>query len=784
MSEGANRGGRNLTPVPHGGNQMVPVEAPVDEQRDDETIDLRQLWITIVKRKWIVISVAAIMLITAVLATILTIPTYRSTATVEISHEGARILRIEDFEAGPRGWQGVEEFRQTQREILSGRRLAEAVVRNQEVENHPELTGELRQRSILGELRALPRTLLSPLRSSENGAVANPNLSEEQRREQQIRRAAARLRGMVSVNPRENSSLFNIQVSSFDPEFAARMANAVVEEYTRMTMQRRYEAGSEAREFLDEQLGEMRISLERSDQALSDFAHDNQIADLDERLDMAKQSLRQLNGRLIEVENDLVQYQTYQRQIENGRVDSLEPIVNNENIQRYEERLDEARLEYDSLSQQFMEDYPALVDARQRMDSLRSQIEQERQRAINRITERYENLQIERDDLQHAVDERESRILALNQRAVQYNILSRELETNRELYDGMLQRMKEIGLTAGLQENNVSMVDQAIPAGSPYMPNMSRNLGIALMLGLMIGVGLALLLEFLDNTVRRIEDLERLADRPVLGLVPLVKLREHKKKLPRSGKDDRRVSHYSAEQPRSAVSEAFRSLRTSLMFSTPEGMPRTLLITSPGPGDGKTTSAINLATVMAQNGSRVLLIDADLRKPKMHRDFKIPQTPGLTNRIARANGGHADQVAIHPTEVDNLYVMPSGTPAPNPAEMLSSKRMEKILHKAGQVFDYIIVDTAPIIGLADSVILSRMVDGVLLVTASGSTGKDNVRSAVKRLRQVQAPLVGMVLNAVDMESPDYAYYSAYYYNYSSDAEDQDTGKAKALTRIA
>ena len=373
--------------------------------------------------------------------------------------------------------------------------------------------------------------------------------------------------------------------------------------------------------------------------------------------------------------------------------------------------------------------------------------------------------------------------MALNEQAVQYNILRREHETNRELYDGLLQRMKEIGVAAGVQENTIAVIDEALQPGGPFKPNLGRNLSIAIALGLLAGVALALILEFFDSTIRRTEDIEALTGRPVLGLVPMVKAKQMRADNPAMHLPDRAVGHYSAKHPKSSVSEAFRSLRTSLMFSTPEGMPKTILVTSPGPGDGKTTTAINLATVMAQNGSRVLLIDGDLRKPRLHRDFGKPQSPGLTNRIAGTQSEGNETASIFSTDVEGLFVMPSGNQAPNPAELLSSERMTRIIAMNARAFDHVIIDTAPILGLADSMVLSRLVDGVIVVASAGKTAKDNIKTSMRRLMQVRAPLLGVVLNAVDLDSPDYAYYSSYYYNYESDDESdaaEGAGQPKAL----
>jgi capsular exopolysaccharide synthesis family protein len=781
MSEQPESHGRHLKRIDGTSSAMAQYDPYQSTSTDlEETIDIMELWRSVLKRKWVVLSILVIFLATATLASWLTIPVYRATAVVQINHETANILRIEDFEAAPRSWQGVEQFYQTQYEILQGRQLAEDVVERLEIWDHPELSGEIRQRSLLGEIQALPRRLMAIFNRREATNLNRQSPSEEQMRAMAIRRAGAFLRSKISVSPRPQSRLVNVSVSSFDPAFAARLANGVVAEYIRSTMQRRYDAGQEAREFLQGQLEEMRIALERADQNLLDFAQENGVADLQDRIDMSNDALRNLNTRLAEAEADLVQIGAFQSLINQGRGDAIRPVVNDGQIQALENQKASLATEYASLSQRFRDDYQAIVELQSRIAEIDTQITERQQDIVDDVLAEYSNLGAEITALQTAVEEREASVLALSQQGVQYNILRREFETNRGLYDGMLQRLREIGVASGAQENNIALIDSALRPGRAYLPNTQRNLLMALALGLAVGVGVALILEFLDTTIRRTDDVEKLVGRPVLGLIPMVKLREQKQKSGATQKlQDRAVSHYSELHPKSAVSEAFRSLRTSLMFSTPQGMPKTILVTSPGPGDGKTTNTINLATVMAQNGARVLVIDADLRKPRLHRDFGIPHAPGLTNRIAGSQSTTTEQSAIVPTSVENLFIMPSGNQAPNPAEMLSSERMRKIVSMASRAFDHVIIDSAPVLGLADALILSRLVDGVVMVVGAGKTAKDSIKVSTRRMAQVQAPLLGVVMNQVDLDSPDYAYYTQYYYNYTGgelNAEPDDPPK--------
>lgn len=761
--------GRHLQPVDVGSGQMAPFDPYQAAFEDEDAIDLREYWRMLVKRKWVVISFLIIVTVAALLSTLLMVPEYRSTATVQVSPDSARIFGYEDFAAEPRA--GAKEFYATQYDILRSRSLAEGIIKSRDLVSHPELTGEASQRGLVAEFRNLGGIVFG-----SGGGSADSARNERQR----LRTAVRNFRSKVEISPVQNSQLVKVGFVSFDPEFAREMANALVDEYTQSTMQRRYDAGADAREFLESQLDEMRVALERSDQALMDFAEENQIANLDERRDMAAEGLRQLNSRLNDVNADLLNLEAWRDQIRTGEIQYLEPVQSDEQIRELQAELAAVNTEYASLSERFMEGYPTMVELRERIDRLRQELDERRQAIAANILSRYNTLLNRQERLEQAIEDREQAIMDLNQRSVQYNILQREYETNNELYDGLLQRMKEIGVAAGAQENNIAVIDPAVAPASPFKPNLPLNMALALVLGLFGGCGLAILLEYLDRTVRATEELEQLMGRPMLGLVPLVKVREKRKSDRGLKQPERAVGHYSARYPSSSVSEAFRSLRTSLMFSSIGGMPATLLMTSPGPGDGKTTAAINLATVLAQNGERVLLIDADLRKPRLHRDFGMPREPGLTNRIARLHAeGGKDPSVIQRTDVENLFFMPSGTHTPNPAEMLGSPRMTEILGKYVKVFDRIVIDTAPVLGLADSLVMSKQVDGVLMVVAAGNTGKDSVKAAMKRMNQVGAPVLGGVLNAVDLESPDYSYYSSYYYNYEDD--DGAAGRKGLLT---
>ena len=795
MTEGQdkNSGRRqaHLQPVTPGNQQLATYDPLLSSQSQssEEVISVHELWLVFLKRKWVVISIALIFVIGSFLSTSLTVPEYRATAQVQITPQLTRVLAIDEFDFSQRAGRMFDEYRATQLQLLRSTELNQRVVRNASLYEYPELRGEIRQRSMTGELMTLARTLRTSATSAFDRSANGVAPETAARTTDPVPRAAAILRSRIEVQPVRDTHLVNISVIGFDPRFAAHAANALVAEYVQDAMRRRMDAGGDAREFLASQLSDMRITLERSDQALMEFARENQIADLSERMASQQRALQQINARMSEVQRELVRVNAWQSLIDQGRISSLEPVTQSDVVRSLDNRLLEARTQLRQLQTQFNENVPEIREARQMLAGLEEEREQIIERIVNEIEGRRDSLLAEQASLAQAVREQENSLLALNERSVQYNILRREFETSRQLHDGLLQRMKEIGVASGAQENNIAIIEQARVPGAPFRPNMQRSLLTGLVMGLAVGLGLAMMLEFLDRSIRTIEDIERLVDRPVLGMIPLVKLRTRdgvrRKRRPKVVEQpEQSISHYSAVHTSSPVSEAFRSLRTSLNFSTAEGMPRMLMITSSMVGEGKTTSAINLATVLAQNGARVLLIDSDLRKPRVHREFNRPRSPGLTNRIASFESKAEEDSAICPTHVPGLFIMPAGHSTPNPAELLNSPRLQKILESCRRLFDHIIIDAPPILGLADSLILSRQVDGVVLVVKAGETSRENFKISMKRLGQVQAPVLGLVLNAVDLDNPQYAYYAAYYYNYQDNSEnepEENLPRARAAT---
>jgi len=357
--------------------------------------------------------------------------------------------------------------------------------------------------------------------------------------------------------------------------------------------------------------------------------------------------------------------------------------------------------------------------------------------------------------------------MEMKEQGIQYNILKREADTNKELYKGLLQRMKEAGVSAGLTVSNIQVVDQAeIPTGS-YKPNKKLNLLLAAVVGLFLGIGLAFFFEYLDNTVKSPEDVEQLIRLPSFGMVPEISY-ERKKRLAKASYPVELVTH---GHPKSILSEAYRNIRTSILLSFSEKPPKKIVITSPNPSEGKTTTVINTAIALSQTGAQVLIIDGDMRHPRIHKIFNEENGAGLSNFLS---GNSPLDSIIKKTEVPNLYYIPSGPIPPNPSELIGSKLFKVMMDSLGKKFDHIVLDSPPALGFADSVILSTTVDGVILVVLGGKTPRETLQRAKEVLHQVNAKILGVVINRVDIHRSGYGYYYyRYHYYYGKDGKKKE-----------
>src|SRR5581483_680516 len=437
----------------------------------------------------------------------------------------------------------------------------------------------------------------------------------------------------------------------------------------------------------------------------------------------------------------------------------------------------ELKIQAAELNTQFGPAYPKLTQLNNQLKEIDIQIQAEMKKIASKVRGQYTTA-LQRENMLHdALEKQKQEANKLNESAIQYTLLKRDVDTNRQLYEGLLQKMKEAGVSAGLKSNNFRIVDSARPQQSPIEPNIPRNLMFAVILGLASGIGLAFMLEGLDNTVRTTEQAQVISGLASLGMIPLGS------KSAREGPNPKRLVIATSKEavelvtqvrPQSQMAESYRALRTSLLLSNLGAPPKVVMVTSALPQEGKTTTSINTAVVLAQKGVRVLLIAADMRRPSIHKTLGMGPHSGLSNVLT---GSIPLEKAITSTTVlPNLFVLPAGTPPPNPAELLASANMREVLAQLREQYDHIVIDTPPTLSVTDAVVLSPRADAVILVIRSGQTTKQALRRSRDVLMQVSAKVVGVLLNAVDLSSPDYYYYYEYQGKYARYYREEDSSE--------
>ncbi len=713
-----------------------------DEVEDELT--LRDVWNILVKRRWTVLGCTALVTIIALITALLETPLYRSNATLQIETSSLRIVNMEGVEAVDTSY----DFMGTQIELLKSRALAERAVRQLGL-----VSDEAFQRAI-----STPggiRSVIALFRGKEPKQAASTEPLD-------VREASAvdQVMNNRAVDVVLNSQLVRVSFVSPDPKVSQKVANGLAQAFMEANLSRREDNSKYARTFLEDRLAQLKLKLEDSERAQIQFAQQQRLASVDQNTSLASKNLEQLNDALGTATTERIRAESRWRQAEAAGGVSADAMKSPLLDKLRQLRVD-LKSEYESKRATFKPEYPEMLALARRIVEVETRIKDEAGQYANAARAEYESARANENLLREQVAALQSELLDLQGRSVKFNILKRESDTNRQLYDALLQRYKEIGVAGGATTNNVSLVDGALP-GYRFEPDIRRRTVIGLLLGLLLSFGLAFLLERLDETIKTPEDIERHLHLPVIGIVPKIA-------------DE--VIESAATDPRSSFSEAYRSLRTGLQYATESGAPRVLLITSALAGEGKTTTAVMLARKFAQLGVKVLLIDADLRRPSLHTRLNLDNEPGLSDYLS----GQAEATLIfRPTTEDNLTVVTSGGTPPNPAELLSAARFRSLLTEAVQTYDQIIIDGPPLLGLADAPIIANAADGTLIAIEAGNARIGVLRGALKRLFAVRARIAGALLVKYDPRAAGEGYGYGYGYSdyYHRNAEGSDARRLK------
>jgi len=741
---------------------------------EEGRVDLLGYWHIIRKRLALVIGVVFAVVMLTTIYEFMQTPLYTAEATILLKPGTPQIMEGGSSQQEQEmDWDSdlYENFQKTQYEILRSRSLAAYVIRAENLEQNSAFMGPKPQPGLIeSALASVSRWL-----NHTNGRKARPLPAELEGVHNGV--PAGRIDaylGGLRIAPVADTDLVTIAYVSTDKNLAAKLANAHAHGYIRLGIELRSQSNEEAENFLKERLSELKDSLEKSEIAVNDYRRAKGIIpglmSLDGKETVVLDRVSELSRDLTAAQVERIGLEAQVQLINSRKYDSMPAVMSDASVQSVQTQLNSLDADYASMANKFKPDYPPMMQMEAKRRELQQRLSVEISQVISGIQGSYQAAADKEKKLQEEMDKERQQALGLNDAAVEYAILQREVDTNRELYENVLQRMKGIALAAESQTSNIVIVD---PAETPGIPSSPKKLSTILRntaLSLVAVIGLVFGLEYLDTTLKTPEQVERYLRVPNIGAIPSFANLRLKAKGTALLPEDNGIKKigYGREllgvaNPYSLVGEAYRSFRTALMLSRAGAPPKTILFTSAHSAEGKTVSATNTAAMFAQTGARVLLIDADLRKPRCHRVLALENSSGLTEVLT---GTSEVQDVIRTTIVDGLSFMSAGSLPPNPTELLGSDRMTQVLGVVARQHDVVIIDSPPVMPVSDALLLASVVDGVVLVVNSLKTSKHHVKMACAKLEYSRAKIFGVLLNEIDVKHPGYGHYSHYYNHYT------------------
>ena len=674
-------------------------------------------------------------------------PIYESKVQILIEKENANVVSFKEvFEQN----QVADDYYQTQYKILQSRALARRTLDALRLWDHPQFNPKGEGSFSVGALVMAPVRMLSswlgPAPVVEPGGPAAGETAAQAR-------TIDRLLGSLTVTPIRNSRLVDVKFASWYPALSSLVANALAKAYIDQNLEFKFLSSKEASDWLGERLGEQKQKVEASEQALQRYREQTESVAFEDRQNIVVQKLADLNAAVTRAKTERIQKEALYSQMKAlqadhpalDTLDSFPAILSNQFIQQQKGELADLQRQQAQLSEKLGPRHPDMVKIGLAIMTAETRIQGEVAKVVQAVRNEYLAAQAQEQSLMNALDQQKREALALNRKSIDYSALQRDAMSNRQIFESLMQRTKETGISGELKTSNIRVIDQAETPRRPASPNVPANLLLAFFGGLTLAVGIAFFFEYLDNRIKTPDEIKAHLGLPFLGLVPALFAKDLHDPLISKGVP-------------ANFSEAFRAIRTNVLFSSADEGPKVIVVTSAGPGEGKTLVASNLAVAMAQAAQRVLLMDADMRRPRVHSLFGIAQEPGLSNVLV-GNAKPSDAVRI--TSVPGLWAMPAGMIPPNPAELIGSKRFKEFLGTLGQHFDILIIDTPPVMAVTDSSIAAHVATGVIFVLGSEMTTRHTAQRAVEQLAHARPKFLGAILNRVDLQHQAY-YYSQYY----------------------
>ncbi|MEW6571212.1 MAG: polysaccharide biosynthesis tyrosine autokinase [Nitrospirota bacterium] len=740
-----------------------------------EEVHLRDYLNVVLKRKWIVLTFLVSVLITTTILTFMMTPLYKSTTVVKIDKDNPNVLSFRDVISTP----GADYY-QTQYEIFKSRNLAERVIKNLGLDKNDDFMPIENRLSVI-KRKVFNNTIglfirffssVIPKNTPKKVHVSSNPTTKSEVPDYLI----SSLIGRLEVNPVKNSQLVKVSFISHNPELSMNIANAVAETYISFDLESRIEATKDAKIFLEQQIEVVKKKMEDSEQKLNEYASHKEIIIDQGKESILTQKLADISSALNNITNERMQKEALYREVkESGGNNPV--ILNNSLIMGLKKEFASLEAEYSNLSKIYTPDYPKMKSLKSEMDAIQSRIDQEMSRIVNSLESDYNAALKKEENLTKAFNSQKRKVLSFQDTVAQYEVLRREVEVNKGLYNNLLQRHNELGVSASSSATNIQILDKATYPKSPFKPNVSFNILLSIIFGLMGGIGLAFLAEYFDNSIKDTDYIEKKINLPTLGMIPKYEDAGNSKNFsvsrpriisPQKEADSSKMPMVIGHDKISPIAETFRSIGAFILLSSSSKPPKTILVTGPGEKVGKTTICVNIAKTFLESSGNVLIIDADLRRPKLHNAFQLDNSIGLSSFLSgNVDFDDANGRLIKPTSVKGLSVITSGPVPPNPSELIGSLRMQDFINILQESFQFIIVDSPPVMGLPDALYLSKIVDGTIIVVQAGVTPRKALTEVKNVFGAINSKILGVILNGVKKSDFKYGSYNYYYSSYYS-----------------
>ncbi|RMG45374.1 MAG: polysaccharide biosynthesis tyrosine autokinase [Acidobacteria bacterium] len=739
----------------------------IQQDPQNQEFNLRSYWQILVRRRWLIGTCVLVTTVAAAVSSFLATPIYKATTTISIERRGVRLLNTSLTATEP-SWLDYQNWYNTQYRIISSDAVLRYAVKQLDLENRPTLLGEQADEEpspfSLGGLRAKILSVIG--RGAPETGEVDP-----------LRPYIKQLRAGLSVDPVRDSHLVEISFVHPDPRIAAEVANAIAYGYLRFTLDRKTRIAKQSKDWFVERVAELKREVSDLELALQDYAAQHQIV-LGQGEDVTRRNLSNIQERYTQAKIKLAEARARLDTVRSTRPESLQEVLENPVVRELRSRVSALESEYREKLVQLGEKHPEVQTVKAKLDSSREHLQEQiaaiAASAIDSAQAAFEQARREEQQLAQLLADATREASEADRAMIEYEARSLELERKKATLNELIAKENEMEQSANLGDtaHNVQIIDEAVPPEIIYRPKKKLNILLGFLLGLCLGIGGAVLAEYIDNTIKSPDDVRDILDLPLLGMVPAP--RPVKKA---HGEEPVRCDPavITAEMPLSPAAEAYRELRTAVLLATPGHPPRDLTVTSCQPGEGKTTTAVNLAIALAQLGRQVLLVDSDLRRPRCHDVLGVEKDRGVSTFLTGLND--LDPL-IQQTRIDRLSLIAAGPVPPNPADLLDSPRFAELvetLRERGE-FDHVIFDSPPLLSVVDPVLIGRQTEGVVLVIRSGYTSREAGRLGKDKLEKGRATILGAVLNAVETEHVPYQYR---YYRYAADDESRPRRRGRA-----